>query len=221
MTSRASSPAKFPVASPAARIRMAARSRLLASGYSTLTMDDLAHDLGMSKKTLYRHFRSKDELIDAIIGEIGQAIRDRMDAVLANPRLDFTQKLCALVDVVGSNLALASPGMLHDLQRFAPQLYQKIDDLRQRNVPYIFGRLIRTGMAEGKVRREIDPAFAVEFWLQAVRGLVHPAVLERTELTPRQTLERAIHLFFGGLLSPAGRKDYDKHLASCEKHPPV
>jgi AcrR family transcriptional regulator len=200
---------------------MAARSRLLASGYSTLTMDDLAHDLGMSKKTLYRHFRSKDELIDAIIGEIGQAIRDRMDAVLANPRLDFTQKLCALVDVVGSNLALASPGMLHDLQRFAPQLYQKIDDLRQRNVPYIFGRLIRTGMAEGKVRREIDPAFAVEFWLQAVRGLVHPAVLERTELTPRQTLERAIHLFFGGLLSPAGRKDYDKHLASCEKHPPV
>jgi AcrR family transcriptional regulator len=206
---------------PGARILQAARVRLLASGYSSLTMDELAHDLGMSKKTLYRHFRSKDDIIDAIIEEIGQAIRDRMDSFLTNPKLNFTQKLCALVEVVGSNLALASPGLLHDLQRFAPQLYQKIDDLRQRNVPYVFGRLIRAGLAEGKVRPEIDPAFAVEFWLQAIRGLVHPAVLERTQLTPRQTLERAIHLFFGGLLSPAGRRDYDRHLTSCEKPSPL
>ncbi len=206
---------------PAARIRQAAHARLFASGYSGLTMDELAHDLGMSKKTLYRHFRSKDALIESIIEEIGQAIRDRMDSALADPELDFTQKLRALVEVVGSNLDLARPDLLHDLHRFAPQLYQKIDDLRQRNVPYVFGRLIRNGVAEGKVRPDVDPAFAVEFWLQAVRGLVHPAVLERTELTPRQALERAIHLFFGGLLSPAGRRDYDKHLDSCEKNPPL
>jgi hypothetical protein len=136
---------------------------------------------------------------------------------LTNPRLNFSQKLCGVSDVVGSNFAKASPGMLHDLQRFAPQLYQKIDDLRQRNVPYVFGRLIRAGVAEGKVRREVDPDFAVEFWLQAIRGLVHPAVLDRTQLTPRQTLEKAIHLFFGGLLSAAGRKDYERHLASCKQ----
>jgi AcrR family transcriptional regulator len=221
MTRPAPDPSTPAALIPATRIRSAARARLLASGYSALTMDELAHELGMSKKTLYSHFRSKDELIGAIIDEIGQAIRDRMDAVLIDPHLDFTRKLCAVIEVVGSNLSLASPGMLHDLQRFAPQLYQKIDDLRQRNVPYVFGRLIRAGLAEGKVRPEIDPAFAVEFWLQAIRGLVHPAVLERTQLTPRQTLERAIHLFFGGLLSPAGRKDFDRHLASCEKHRPI
>ena len=80
-----------------------------------------------------------------------------------------------------------------------------------------FGRLIRTGIAEGMVRPEIDPAFAAEFWLQAIRGLVQPDVLDRTQLTPRQTLEKAIHLFFNGLLTPAGRKDYEKHIASREK----
>ena len=201
-----------------ARILEAARAHLLAYGYSALTMDALAHDLGMSKKTLYVHFPSKDAIITAIIDGIGESIRERMDAVLSNPRLNFSQKLCGVSDVVGSNLAKVSPGLLHDLQRFAPQLYQKIDDLRQRNVPYVFGRLIRAGLAEGKVRREVDPDFAVEFWLQAIRGLVHPAVLDRMQLTPRQTLEKAIHLLFGGLLSAAGRKDYEKHLAACEKH---
>ena len=55
-------------------------------------MDDLAHELGMSKKTLYRHFRSKDALIESIIEEIGQAIRDRMDSVLADPEARFHTK---------------------------------------------------------------------------------------------------------------------------------
>jgi len=214
-----SSVAAPPARSPAHRILDTARARLFTFGYNALTMDELAHELGMSKKTLYVHFPGKDAIIDAIIEETGAAIRDHMDTVLGNPRLDFSQKMCALIEVVGSNLAKASPGMLHDLQRYAPQLYQKIDDLRSRNVPLVFGRLIRTGLAEGKVRPEIDPDFAVEFWLQAIRGLMHPAVLERTRLTPSQTLEKAIRLFFGGLLSPAGRKDYDKHLLSCDKHP--
>ena len=212
------SPAASVASSPALRILDVARARLFAFGYSALTMEELAHDLGMSKKTLYVHFPGKDAIVQAIIESVGQEIRDHMDTVLGNPELDFTQKMCALIEVVGSNLARTSPGMLHDLQRFAPHLYEKIDDLRSRNAPQVLGRLIRTGLAEGKVRPEIDPDFAVQFWLQAIRGLMHPAVLERTQLSPRQTLERGIRLFFGGLLSPAGRDDYDKHLISCEKH---
>ena len=181
-------------------------------------MDVLAHELGMSKKTLYVHFPSKDAIIGAIIDEIGTAIRTRMDVVLSDPKLTFTQKLCSLNEIVGSTLAKASPGMLHDLQRFAPTLYQKIDDVRQRNVPYVFGRLIRAGIAEGMVRPEVDPDFAVEFWLQAMRGLTQPTVLDRTQLTPRQTLEKAIKLFFGGLLTAAGHRDYENHHVACEKH---
>ena len=200
-----------PPAAARARLLDAARTALFAYGYNALTMDALAHELGMSKKTLYVHFPGKDAIVGALIDEIERSIRERMDAILTNGRLTFTQKLAGVIDVVGSTLAQASPGMLHDLQRHAPQLYQRIDDVRQRTVPYVFGRLIRAGLAEGGVRPETDPDFAVEFWLQAIRGLVHPAVLERTQLSPKQTLEKALHLFFGGLLSAAGRQDYEKH----------
>jgi AcrR family transcriptional regulator len=210
-------PSAADAATPARRILGVVRERLFTYGYNALTMDVLAHELGMSKKTLYVHFPSKDAIIGAIIDEIGATIRTRMDVVLSDPKLTFTQKLCGLNEVVGSNLAKASPGMLHDLQRFAPALYQKIDDVRQRNVPHVFGRLIRAGIAEGMVRPEIDPGFAVEFWLQAMRGLTHPTALDRTQLSPSQTLEKAIKLFFGGLLTAAGHRDYEKHSAACEK----
>jgi len=200
--------------SPRARILDAARTTLFAHGYPALTMEALARELGMSKKTLYVHFPGKDAIAGAIIDELERSIRERMDAILATRRLTFAEKLAGVIDVVGSTLARASPGLLHNLQRSAPQLYQQIDDVRSRNVPHVFGRLIRAGQAEGKVRADLDPDFAVQFWLQAMRGLLQPAVLERTQLSPKQTLEKAVRLFFGGLLTSPGHQDYEKHIAS-------
>ena len=53
--------------SPPARILRAAREQLFTAGYNALTMDALAHELGMSKKTLYAHFAGKDAMIAVII----------------------------------------------------------------------------------------------------------------------------------------------------------
>ncbi|MBI5382206.1 MAG: TetR/AcrR family transcriptional regulator [Opitutae bacterium] len=215
---RLTTPKLPPADSPAGRIVQAALHRLFSVGYSALTMDELAHELGMSKKTLYLHFPSKDALLGAVIDSLVVSLRAQLDAVLEAPDRSFIQKLCGVVDVVGGTMAKASPAMFRDLQRYAPAIYQRIEDIRQETIPYVFGRLIRAGIAEGKVRPDLDPAFATEFWLQAIRGLIQPAVLDRTQLTIRQTLEKAIGLFFGGLLTPAGRKDYENHLAACAKH---
>lgn len=194
-----------------ARVLRTAHDLLFTYGYPAFTMDALAHELGMSKKTLYVHFTSKEAIMERIIDLLGGALRIKMEAVLANPDLRFTEKISGVSGAASSTLARMSPAMLRDLQRFAPALHQKIDDIRTRTIPIIFGRLLRDGIAEGKVRADIDPTFAVEFWLQAIRGLVQPAVLERTQLTLPQTLQRGLNLFFSGVLTPAGRKEYEKH----------
>ena len=196
--------------SPDARILATAQRQLFTYGYNALTMDDLAHELGISKKTLYLHFPGKDAIIGLIIDAMGRSIRAEMDAVLNDPKRNFAQKLRGIVDVVAPRLAQVSPVMLRELQRYAPRIHQKIDELRQKNIPYVFGRLFRDGIAEGAVRANVDPDFAAQFWLQAMRGLVHPDTLAVTHLTPRQSLEKALELFTGGLLTPAGRKDYEK-----------
>lgn len=204
------SPAAAAADSADARILTAASQQLFTYGYNALTMDDLAHELGISKKTLYLHFPGKDAIIGTIIEGIGRAIRSGMEAVLNDPKLSFAQKLRGVVDVVAPRLSQVNPAMLRELQRYAPRIHQKIDEVRQKNIPYVFGRLFRAGIAEGAVRADLDPDFAAQFWLQAMRGLVQPDTLALTHLTPRQTLEKALELFTGGLLTPAGRKDYEK-----------
>ena len=202
----------------AQRILQAARHRFFRLGLRALTMDDLARDLGVSKKTLYVHFPSKSVIAEQIVDFIGRTMRSRFDKILDDPTLSLAQKLCAIVEVIGANIAQLSPSMLRDLQREAPGLYQKIEELRQKNIPYVFGRLLKQGHDAGLVRPEIDISFATEFWLHAVRGLMQPDALDRTGLTLKQTLHKAAPLFLNGILTPTGQADYTAHAASCAAH---
>jgi AcrR family transcriptional regulator len=174
-------------------------------------MDALAHELGMSKKTLYVHFDGKESILAAVFDDLGRALRGEMDTVLSQTAASFAEKLCGVVTVAGAYVGKTSPTLLRELQRYAPRHYARLEELRREHIPQIFGRLIRDGIASGSVRPEFDAAFAAEFWSHAIRGLMQPEVLERTGLSPRQTVDRAVHLFFSGLLSPAGRKDYENH----------
>lgn len=192
------------------RILRQARADFFLQGYSRFTMDGLAAELGMSKKTLYVHFAGKDEIIGAVIDHLAAEIRADADALLANRALNLAEKLHAFIEGMMTRLAALSPATLRDLQRFAPRLHQELEDVRARTLPYVFGRFIEEGQRSGLVRPQVPPGFATEFLLQAMQGLMQPATLERLRLTPREVLATAIDLYFGGLLSPAGRKQYEK-----------
>lgn len=197
---------------PAARARILqqARAHFFSHGYSRCTMDDLAADLGMSKKTLYVHFASKDEIVGAIIQDLSDEVRREAQAILQNRGLSFAEKLRCFLEVLLERMSAVEPRVLRDLQRFAPHLYAKTEEMRRKNVPFVFGRLVEEGQAGGLVRHDPTAAFAIEFLLHAVQGMLQPDTLERLGLTPREAISRAIDLFFGGLLTPAGRKQYEK-----------
>ncbi len=146
----------------------------------------------------------------AVLEQLGREVRADAEALLANRQLGFSEKLRGFAEGMVQRLALLNPRTLRDLQRFAPELYKLTVEMRQRNIPYIFGRFIEEGQLAGKVRTDVSPVFAVEFFLQAMQGLIQPATLDRLGLAPRDLLPQAIDLFFGGLLTPAGRKEHEK-----------
>ena len=193
-----------------ARILRLDRAAFFSRGYSAVTMDELATELGMSKKTLYLHFTSKDAILRTIIQDLGEEIRAEANTLLGNRTLNFAEKLRGFAEGMAQRLQLLTPHTLRDLQRHAPALHELVNEMRQRNIPYVFGRFVEEGQISGMVRTDLNSAFAVEFYLQAIQGLLQPATLERLHLAPREICARAIDLFFGGLLTPAGRKEHEK-----------
>lgn len=195
---------------PVDRILQEASRQLFTAGYNGLTMDALAHELGMSKKTLYAHFGGKDEIVAAVIDGAGRAIRAEVEASCSDPALRFTQRLRKVMDIVGTRWARVTPAFLRELERFAPPLHRRLEDLKQRNIPLVIGGLLRQGIAEGMVRADVDVDFAVQFWLQSLNGLLAPATLERLGLTPADAFNRGVRLFFWALLTEAGCAEFDE-----------
>lgn len=203
-------PASAPEADARRRILRQARAHFFAHGYVTFTMDDLAAELGMSKKTLYVHFSGKDEIIGAVLRDLGDEVRADAEGLLRSRELNFAEKLRSFVEGMMQRLATLDPRTLRELQRHAPELFARVDEMRRKNIPYIFGRLIEEGQAAGYVRADLPVTFAIEFFLHAMQGLLQGPVLERLRLTPSTALAQGVDVFFGGLLTNAGRKQYEK-----------
>ncbi len=197
---------------PADRRRLvrAARARLLAAGYRALNLDELAAELGLSKKTLYRHFPGKEALARAALEDFVADVRADADRILADRSLGFAARLAAVAATLHRRLGEIGPHVLRDLQRHAPALHERVFALRRRHLPAIFGRLLAEGQRARQVRADLDPEFATQFLLHAMQGLMHPDTLGALGLTPAEALERALRLHFGGILTPAGRHDHEK-----------
>jgi AcrR family transcriptional regulator len=203
-------PVQHPANPALTRIVHQARAHFFAHGYAQCTMDELAAELGMSKKTLYVHFPSKEALVRAVIEDLGREVRTSADALLANRQLNFAEKLRGFAEGMAERMTRMNPRLLRDLQRFAPEAYQLLLRMREENIPYVFGRFIEEGQLAGLVRTDLRTDFAVEFFLQAMHGLLAPATMDRLGLAPRDIAPRAIEFFFAGLLTPAGRHEHEK-----------
>ena len=168
-------------------------------------MDSLAYALGMSKKTIYTYFPSKDAIVSAIFAATGATIRRQVPEIIEGPG-SFPDKLERMLGLVGAHFGAMGPGLLQDLQRFAPPLAAELDAIKERNIPLLFGRLLDLGVQHGVVRPDIGMTFVIEYWLQVIKGLHEPAVVDRMGLTPREAFEKGLDLFFCGLLTPEGRR---------------
>ncbi|MEI8089446.1 MAG: TetR/AcrR family transcriptional regulator [Opitutaceae bacterium] len=192
------------------RILNQARTDFLIRGYSSVTMDAIASELGISKKTLYQHFSSKDALIGDVILGLSREMRAEADVLLSNHQLNFAEKLRGFAKSLAQRWHTITPHAVRDLKRFAPHLHALLHEVRQKDIPHLFGRFVEQGQLTGMVRDDLQPDLTIHFYLNALQGLLQPNSLEQLKLTPTEVCTRAIDLFFGGLLTPAGFKEHEK-----------
>jgi hypothetical protein len=68
--------------------------------------------------------------------------------------------------------------------------------------------VLSVGIEQGMIRADIDVTFLAEYWLQVARGVHDTGMLARTGLGPREALEKALDLFFLGVLTPVARRKF-------------
>lgn len=164
------------------RIVTNARSRFLTEGFAKITIEDLCHGMKISKKTFYKHFRDKDDLVHAVVAlnmrEIVPAVTAALaDDAPADVRLD--RMMNTALNVVARRITTV---FLADLQAVIPELWEAIDTFRRNFVlPRITG-LIEEGQGTGRYRDDIDPKTVSRFLLLVLTRIADPRVLYENDL---------------------------------------
>lgn len=192
-----------------ARIVAAARRQFTALGYSRTTMDDLAGELGMSKKTLYAYFPGKELIVSAIMDSKIREVRTGMHAIAEDASIPVMDRAHRMMAFIVRQMGEISLAFLRDLERHHPALYARMESVRAEILPQVWGKLLADGAAEGLIRSDLDPAFVSEMMLATARNLLRPDALDRLKLEPREVIDQMLTILFNGILTPAGRKAYE------------
>jgi TetR/AcrR family transcriptional regulator, cholesterol catabolism regulator len=186
---------------PEARIVAGARRHFFAHGFRRVTMDELAGELGMSKKTLYVSFPGKLDLLRAVIANKAAELGADLEQITSQKEADFQDKLARLLQCVQKHIGEIQPPFVRDVRREAPEVFETIEKLRRELLQRHFGRLFEQGRKAGLVRRDIPVQMIIEVLLGAVTSIVNPQKVEALGTTPRTALLTVISVVLEGVLT--------------------
>jgi AcrR family transcriptional regulator len=187
------------------RIIRAAREQFLAHGFHSVTMDDVADGLGMSKKTIYGHFPSKNALLEAMLLEKFRCAEGELEAITSECSTDFSTGLQRLLACVQRHAEEIRPPFLRDIQREAPELLEVVQARRRELIDRYFSKLLGEGRREGLIRKDIPVHLIIEILLGAVEAIINPPRLAELELSPKSGVTAILSVILEGALTAEGR----------------
>jgi AcrR family transcriptional regulator len=190
------------------RVIEAAREEFYKFGFSKVTVDEIASKLGMSKKTIYKYFPSKDDLVHIVTQETMNEMELTCSNIVKREDVDFVDKLREMMTHVAIQYSKMGVFLLEDLQKNVPQVWKEIDEFRRKRIYADFGKLLREGMQKGMFRNDIDEQLILLIYANAVQTIIAPEVLVNLPFSAVQVFEAIMKIMYEGLLTDEAKSKY-------------
>lgn len=193
------------------RVLELAKKRFFESGISVVTMDSLAHELGISKKTMYQLFESKTELLEILIEQHLIRVTDEL-AATQDTTIDFLDRAISVWTFGGQTLAALSPAFRNDLGRYHPDLWRRLDGFYQERLLKALSDQIDAGMKLNVFRNDLNKDAILLFFSAGIEKIVTPSVLSKHSFSTDDAIKTMILLVFDGVLSDNSRTVFRRRL---------
>jgi AcrR family transcriptional regulator len=139
------------------RIQQKAHDMVMQYGIRSVSMDDIANALGMSKKTIYQYYADKDELVDAVVEDELKKTEKDCDACRINAK-DAVEEVVLTMNQIHDQFQNMNPVILYDMEKFHPNAFQKF--LKHKN-EFLF-RVIKQNIERGVIEELYRPELNVD-----------------------------------------------------------
>ena len=184
------------------RILITARKYFFTQGYSKATMDELATELHMSKKTLYHFFRSKQLLLESVIYDFFQEFHNKINKIVKNKKNRKISLLKQFMSSLQEQISQFNSWAFEDIRKNNPTAWQMINNLEEKLINNELRKMLQEGKKEGVVRQDIDLDLMVLMILNATKSLAIPEVVSQLSYSTEEVIDMLAKIFINGISKP-------------------
>lgn len=174
-------------------------------GVRNVTMDELASACGISKKTLYANFPSKEDLLHYILIQLRDDLVEQVRCILADTSEPVFSRLSAVINAVSLHGIQFAPIFLEEVKRFQPGTWRELQAYKKNGIADAIRALIHDGQAQGYIRK-MPESFIIHVCFSLVDDILTPETMLELSMSFHDLFEQLMSLFFEGFLTEDGKK---------------
>ena len=193
------------------RILDKAKYEFAKHGYSKVKTESLAVDSGISKRTLYENFPSKEILLSEIIDSELKHVKEHLESVVKKinePDADFVRVLKALWNIMSISSSTFTKEFFEDLKKYAPAQWAKIESFRVEQIKSNFTKLHSFGVKKGYIKSNIDKDVFYLIFHYSFNNILIPEIVCELHVSTKEAMENIIDVLLTGSLTDKGRSEY-------------
>jgi AcrR family transcriptional regulator len=174
-------------------------------GIRSVSMDEIANQLGMSKKTIYQYYADKDELVEDAIEIVLNINRTDSARQLADSE-NAVHEVFLSLDTVKQILNKMNPAVIFDLEKYHTGAFNKYNDHKNRFLFNVIVTNLNRGKDEGLYRKEINVNLIARFRLASMFLIFNPEIFPGEQFNLPQLLAETTDNFLYGIANERGQQ---------------
>ncbi|MCW1146720.1 MULTISPECIES: TetR/AcrR family transcriptional regulator [Flavobacterium] len=185
-----------------------AKEMFLRLGFKSITMDDIACEMCISKKTIYKYFSNKDILIEESVQMVHKEIHETINTIVAQ-NFNAIEENFEIRRMFKEMFKSAESSPIYQLKKHYPEIYEKVLSMQVSVCEECFRDNIIKGINEGLYRKDLDIENYVKFYYTLIFNINENTMLEKDA----QELElKALEYHIRAMASLAGIVELEKQL---------
>ena len=195
------------------RILSKARELFFSFGIRSVTMDDIAKQMGVSKKTIYQFYTDKNSLVAKVISDLVDCHNTQVEEFFENSENAVQEVLlqtAAIADIIQS----IKPGVFFELQKYFPDTWRLIDGHRSDCILQAILKNLHRGIREGMYREDLDLKVVAHIRLVQLNSVLNLQDFPPERFNYQTILNQITELYLYGISTHAGQEEISSYLKS-------
>lgn len=187
------------------QILKTATEMFLNLGFKSVTMDDLAHKLGISKKTIYSHFENKTCLVAEATRNLFQKICVGIDGICQRQKNPI-EEMYEIMAYVSLELKNEKASAQYQLEKYYPEIHSELTSKKFELVQEHIRSNVDRGLSEGLYRENLDVGFIARIYFSGMNSLRDPELFPESGEDMPGLMSQFLEYHLRGIVTPEGRQ---------------